>query len=141
MGIRGELFTADVRVKNRTYFFNVKENRMGDIFLQIVETKSLESSDFERRTVVVFEDDMRKFLQAFDASLSFIERERKARQRERAERREAPRPQGERPPRDRDRQRGGYKKGGGMPSKGAKGGRVRVIARKDNAGGQKPIAK
>ncbi|MBO8451201.1 MAG: DUF3276 family protein, partial [Spirochaetes bacterium] len=62
MGIRGELFTTDVKVKNRTYFFNVKENRTGDIFLQIVETKNLEGSDFERRTVVIFEDDMRKFL-------------------------------------------------------------------------------
>ena len=125
MGIRGELFTLDVKVKNRTYFFNVKENRTGDIFLQIVETKSLENSDFERRTVVVFEDDMRKFLKGFDESLSFIEKERKARQKERAEKRERqpPRPrvernsQRERPPRD----------GAG---KGGKGRRVRVVAGK-----------
>ena len=126
MDIRGELFTLDVKVKNRSYFFNVKENRTGDIFLQIVETKSLENSEFERRTVVVFEDDMRKFLQGFDASLSFIEKERKARQKERAARREdgqharaqAERNnQRERPPRD------------GNPKSG-KGRRVRVIAGK-----------
>ena len=125
MGIRGELLMLDVKGKNRTYFFNVKENRTGDIFLQIVETKSLENSDFERRTVVVFEDDMRKFLKGFDESLSFIEKERKARQKERAEKRERqpPRPraersnQRERPPRD----------GAG---KGGKGRRVRVIAGK-----------
>ena len=89
MGLRGDLFTTDVKVKNRTYFFNVKENRTGDIFLQIVETKNLEGSDFERRTVVIFEDDMRKFLQGFDSSLSFIEKERKNRQKARAEKREA----------------------------------------------------
>ena len=126
MGIRGELFTLDVKVKNRTYFFNVKENRMGDIFLQIVETKSLDSSDFERRTVVVFEDDMRKFLKGFDDSLSFIEKERKKRQKERAEKRKdehEPRPraersnQRERSPRDGD-------------SKGGKVRRVRVVAGK-----------
>ncbi len=125
MGIRGELFTLDVKVKNRTYFFNVKENRMGDIFLQIVETKSLDNSDFERRTVVVFEDDMRKFLQGFDASLSFIEKERKTRQKERAEKRGSvqPRPraekpeQREKPPRNEN-------------PKSSKGGRVRVVAGK-----------
>ena len=125
MGIRGELFTLDVKVKNRTYFFNVKENRTGDIFLQIVETKSLENSDFDRRTVVVFEDDMRKFLKGFDESLSFIEKERKARQKERAEKRERqpPRPRverrdaRERPPRD----------GAGKVGKGR---RVRVVAGK-----------
>ena len=135
MGIRGELFTLDVKVKNRTYFFNVKENRTGDIFLQIVETKSLENSEFERRTVVVFEDDMRKFLKGFDDALSFIEKERKVRQKERAEKRNdgreararterreqrGERPgQRERPPRD-----------GDGKGKGGKGRRVRVIAGK-----------
>jgi hypothetical protein len=29
MGIRGELFSTKVMLPNRTYFFNVKENRMG----------------------------------------------------------------------------------------------------------------
>lgn len=87
MGIRGELFTTDVQLKNRTYFFNVKENRTGDIFLQIVETKNLENADFERRTIVVFEEDMRNFLRGFDTSLSFIEKARKNRQKERAEKR------------------------------------------------------
>ncbi len=121
MGIRGELFTLDVKVKNRTYFFNVKENRTGDIFLQIVETKSLDNSDFERRTVVVFEDDMRKFLQGFDASLSFIEKERKTRQRERAEKRNAgrePRPRSEKPARKE------------KPPRDGGGKRVRIIAKK-----------
>ncbi len=89
MGIRGELFTTDVQLKNRTYFFNVKENRTGDVFLQIVETKSVEGSDYERRTIVIFEEDMRKFLRGFDSSLSFIEKARKNRQKEKAEKRNA----------------------------------------------------
>jgi len=29
MGIRGEIFSEKVILPNRTYFFNVKENRMG----------------------------------------------------------------------------------------------------------------
>ena len=39
MGARGELFTTQVYLDNRSYFFNVKENRTGDVFLQIVESK------------------------------------------------------------------------------------------------------
>ncbi|MCI7545616.1 MAG: DNA-binding protein, partial [Treponema porcinum] len=33
MGARGELFTTEVYLDNRSYFFNVKENRTGDVFL------------------------------------------------------------------------------------------------------------
>ena len=39
MGIRGELWTNQVNLDNRSYYFNVKENRAGDVFLQIVESK------------------------------------------------------------------------------------------------------
>ena len=37
MGVRGELFTTQVVLDNRSYFFNVKENRTGDVFLKVVE--------------------------------------------------------------------------------------------------------
>ena len=48
MGIRGELFTTQIPVENRTYFFNVKENRLGDVFLQIVESKNTDGAGFDR---------------------------------------------------------------------------------------------
>ena len=79
MGARGELFTTQVYLENRSYFFNVKENRNGDIFLQIVESKSRDGSDFDRHQIAVFQEDMQKFLQGMDKSLSFIDKERKAR--------------------------------------------------------------
>ena len=40
MGVRGELFTNEIYLDNRSYFFNVKETRTGDIFLQVVESKN-----------------------------------------------------------------------------------------------------
>ncbi len=86
MGIRGELFTTKISLDNRTYFFNVKENRTGDVFLQVVESKSTEGADFDRHAIVVFEDDMQKFLQGLEGSLGFIEKNRKARVKEAAER-------------------------------------------------------
>lgn len=90
MGIRGELYTTKITLDNRTYFFNVKENRTGDVFLQVVESKSTEGADFDRHAIVVFEDDMQKFLQGLESSLGFIEKNRKTRVKEAAERGETP---------------------------------------------------
>jgi len=79
MGARGELFTTEVYLDNRSYFFNVKENRNGDVFLQIVESKNKEGMDADRHQIAVFADDMQKFLQGVDRSLNFIEKDRKQR--------------------------------------------------------------
>ena len=60
-------------VGNRTYFFNVKENRSGDVFLNVVESKKRGTeSDFERHSIVVFEEDMAGFLARFDKAIRFI---------------------------------------------------------------------
>ena len=74
MGIRGELFSTRVTCNGRTYFFNVKENRMGDMFLTVVESKPTETEGFERRSVVVFREDMGDFVKAFQGALSFMEK-------------------------------------------------------------------
>lgn len=79
MGIRGELFTTQIQVENRTYFFNVKENRVGDVFLQIVESKSTDGAGFDRHAIVIFEEEMQTFLQGLNQSLEFVEKNRKER--------------------------------------------------------------
>ncbi|OJF76530.1 MAG: DNA-binding protein [Treponema sp. CETP13] len=84
MAIRGELYTQQVVMNNRSYFFNVKENRTGDIFLQIVESKSKNGEVFERRDIVVFDDDIQKFLKGLESSLDFIGKTSKARSAARA---------------------------------------------------------
>lgn len=89
MGARGELFTTQVTLDNRSYFFNVKENRNGDIFLQVVESKSRNGEDFDRHAIVIFADDMQKFFKGLDSSISFIEKEQRERSRIAAERRAA----------------------------------------------------
>lgn len=73
MGIRGELFTTKMSCEGRTYFFNVKENRMGDVFLSIVESKPTETDSFDRRSIVIFRDDMKNFLDAFKSTLKYME--------------------------------------------------------------------
>src|SRR5512133_47276 len=74
MGIRGELFSTRVSCEGRTYFFNVKQNRMGDVFLSIVESKPTETEAFDRRSIVVFREDMKGFLRAFQTTLGYLEK-------------------------------------------------------------------
>ena len=80
MGARGELFTTQIHLDNRSYFFNVKENRTGDVFLQIVESKNRDGVEADRHQIAIFSEDMQKFLQGMEKSLDFIEKDRKVRQ-------------------------------------------------------------
>jgi hypothetical protein len=77
MGIRGELYSTKVFLNNRTYFFNVKENRLGDVYLNIVESKNKDEGGFDRQSVVVFADDLAQFLRGFDESLKVLEKEQR----------------------------------------------------------------
>jgi len=74
MGIRGEIFSTRLILPNRTYFLNVKENRMGDLYLNIVESKNKESGGFERQSVIVFAEDLPYFLGEFDKALKVMEK-------------------------------------------------------------------
>jgi hypothetical protein len=74
MGVRGEIFSSRIILPNRTYFFNVKENRMGDLYLNIVESKNRETGGFDRQSVILFADDLQQFLKGFDESLKVMEK-------------------------------------------------------------------
>lgn len=90
MGIRGELYTTQVTLANRSYFFNVKENRTGDVFLQIVESKNgKEGVERDRHQIAIFEEDMQKFFGGLDESLKFIQKNKKERDKLRAEKKAA----------------------------------------------------
>jgi len=74
MGVRGEIFSNRVILPNRTYFFNVKENRMGDLYLNIVESKNRDNGGFDRQSVILFADDLQAFLGGFEESLKVLEK-------------------------------------------------------------------
>jgi len=82
MGVRGELFSTKVILQNRTYFFNVKENRLGDLYLNIVESKNREEGGFERQSVILFAEDLSNFLQGFDDALRVLEKAAREKRRE-----------------------------------------------------------
>jgi hypothetical protein len=73
MGLRGEVYSSKANTGKRTYFFNVKENRQGDVFLNIVESKKSGDSAFERHSILVFKEDMDPFLKALEEAVRFIQ--------------------------------------------------------------------
>lgn len=72
MGIRGEVFTSKAMSGKRTYFFNVKENRHGDLFLNVVESKKHGESGFERHSIIIFNEDLDLFLEEFNKAVTFL---------------------------------------------------------------------
>ena len=96
MGVRGEVFSTKVQLQNRTYFFNVKENRLGDLYLNIVESKNRDEGGFERQSVILFADDLQQFLQGFDDALRVLEKAEREKRRSTPNR--GPRPNNDLPP-------------------------------------------
>ncbi|MFP4644391.1 MAG: DUF3276 family protein [Spirochaetales bacterium] len=76
MAQRGELFSSRVNRENRTYFFNIKENRRGDMFMSIVESKKLASGEFERHQIMVFEEDLIPFAEGMNEALDVMRKKR-----------------------------------------------------------------
>ena len=76
MAQRGELFSSRVNRDNRTYFFNIKENRRGDMFMSIVESKKLASGEFERHQIMVFEEDLIPFAEGMNEALDVMRKKR-----------------------------------------------------------------
>ncbi|MCG8451594.1 MAG: DUF3276 family protein [Spirochaetales bacterium] len=70
MGQRGELFSTRVFAEEgrKTFFFNVKENRYRDLYLNIVESRKTDAG-FRRSSVVVFSEDLRKFQTTLNSCL------------------------------------------------------------------------
>ncbi len=72
MGKRGEVFSTKLSNEKRTYFFNVKENRYGDLFINLVESKKNATDGFERQSVIIFEEDLNDFVKEFQKVVDFV---------------------------------------------------------------------
>ncbi|MFW6362726.1 MAG: DUF3276 family protein [Spirochaeta sp.] len=74
MGLRGELFSSRAVSEKRMYFFNVKENRRGDMFLNIVESKRTTegASETDRHQIVVYQEELEDFYNALSEAVDHI---------------------------------------------------------------------
>ncbi len=73
MGQRGEVFSTKFVTNDRTYFFNVKENYKGDMYLNIVESKvTADEGRFIRQSIFVYPEDLGQFIREFQKSVDFM---------------------------------------------------------------------
>lgn len=81
MGQRGEIFSTRIFTDEgrKTYFFNVKENRHQDIYLNIVESRKSDNG-YRRSSIIVFQEDLDGFLIVFDRIVALIRRHESIRQ-------------------------------------------------------------
>lgn len=84
MKLRGEVFSDrfDIPNRKRTYFFNIKRNREGDLFLNLVESLKKFDDNFDRQEIVIYEEHIEEFRDKIDAVIqTFLEiRDRKERE-------------------------------------------------------------
>ena len=73
MGQRGEVFSTKLVANDRTYFFNVKENFRGDMYLNIVESKvTADEGKFIRQSIIVYPEDLGEFIRELQKSVDFM---------------------------------------------------------------------
>ncbi len=75
MGERGEVFSTKLKKNDRTYFFNVKENTFGDLYLNIVESRPTDiEGKFLRQSVIIYQEDLGEFLSEFQKTLDYVKK-------------------------------------------------------------------
>lgn len=73
MGQRGEVFSTKFVTNDRTYFFNVKENYRGDMYLNVVESKvTADEGRFIRQSIIVYPEDLGEFLRELQKSVDYM---------------------------------------------------------------------
>lgn len=78
MGQRGEVYSTRLVKNDRTYFFNVKENIYGDMFLNPVESRGTPDNDrYIRQSIIVYQEDLGEFLKELQKSLDFLKQNAK----------------------------------------------------------------
>lgn len=74
---RQEIFSNVVRAGRRTYFFDVKKTRKGDLYLTITESKKVFDDGgkfhFEKHKLFLYKEDFDKFSEAYDNVVNFID--------------------------------------------------------------------
>ena len=76
----GILFSRTVKAGQRIYYVDVKENRRGEKYLSITESKKMVSNDeenphvsYEKHKIFLFSEDFDKFLVALQEAMSYAQ--------------------------------------------------------------------
>ena len=68
-----EIYSDKITRGSRTYFFDIKRSENGDLYLKISESKKTESG-FEHHRLIIFDEGVKDFAEAFKKSLTKFEK-------------------------------------------------------------------
>lgn len=74
------LFSKSVKAGKRVYYIDVKQDRHGELYLSLTESKRLRDSGdgerpvFEKHKIFLYREDLERFMEAFQAAASFAEK-------------------------------------------------------------------
>lgn len=75
---REDVYSKAVRAGKRTYFFDVKSTRGGDLFLTITESKKHTREDgsvvYEKHKIFLYKEDFDKFMDGLEDAFDEIDR-------------------------------------------------------------------
>lgn len=57
-----EVFSSKLRAGGRTYFFDVKKASNGKLYVCVHENKKMPDGNYERHTVMIFNEDLKPFI-------------------------------------------------------------------------------
>ena len=76
------LFSRTVKAGQRIYYIDVKQNRKGEMYLSITESKKMLSGspempqvNFEKHKIFLYQEDFEKFLAGMNEAIAYIEKE------------------------------------------------------------------
>jgi len=71
-----EIYSNSVRAGRRTYFFDVRSTRKGELFLTITESKKIFKEEgyfhFEKHKIFLYKEDFEKFTEGLTDALNYI---------------------------------------------------------------------
>ena len=78
----GILFSRTVKAGQRIYYVDVKENRRGEKYLSITESKKMVSNDeenphvsYEKHKIFLFPEDFQKFMECMEEAMDYAPQE------------------------------------------------------------------
>lgn len=71
-----DIYSKGIRAGKRTYFFDVRSTRSGEMFLTITESKKMMKDEgnfhFEKHKIFLYKEDFEKFAEGLNDSINFI---------------------------------------------------------------------
>lgn len=75
-----EIYSNSIRAGKRTYFFDVRKTRNGEMFLTITESKKIMKDEgnfhYEKHKIFLYKEDFEKFSEGLNEALGFISNHR-----------------------------------------------------------------